>query len=48
MQNRIEVEKDMDIIKILGVLLDIMLEIVPDLYGLYVITDHKGAKQLVV
>ena len=47
-QTLIEDEKDMDIIKIMRVLVDILLDITPDLYGLYVITDRKGVKQLIV
>ena len=36
----------MVIINIRGVLVDILLEIVPDIYGPYVITDRKGGKKL--
>ena len=44
----IEDEKYMAIIKIRVVLVDILLEISPDVYGTYVITDRKGAKQIIV
>ena len=37
----------MAIIKIMGVLVDILLEMAPDIYGPYVITDRKGVKQLI-
>ena len=40
--------KDMDIIKIIGVLVDILLEIVPNIYEACVTTYIKGVKQLVV
>ena len=42
----IDDDKDMVIINIRGVLVDILLEIVPDIYGPYVITDRKGGKKL--
>ena len=38
----------MVIIKIREFLLDILLEIAPDIYGPYVITDHKGVNQMIV
>ena len=38
-QTRIKYEKDMSIIKISGVLVDILLEITPDVYAPYDITD---------
>ena len=44
---RIDNEEDMAIIKIRGLLLDILLNISPDLYGPYFITDSKGVKQLI-
>ena len=47
-QTRVEDEKDMVIIKIRGVLVDILLEIAPDVYGPYVTEDKKGVKQLLV
>ena len=43
----IEYEKYMAIIKIRVVLVYILLEIAPDVYGPYVITDLKGVKQLI-
>ena len=46
-QTRIEYENYIAIIKIRVFLVDILLEIAPDLYGQYVITDHKGVKQLI-
>ena len=47
-QTHIEHEKDMAIIKIRGVLVDILLDIASDVYGLYVITDRKVTKQIIV
>ena len=47
-QTKIEDEKDMAIIRIRGVLVDMLLEIAPDFYGPYVTTDKKGIKQLIV
>ena len=41
-------EKCMAIINIKGVLVDILMEIAPYVYGTYVITDRKGVKQLIV
>ena len=41
-QTRIEKEEDMAIIKIRGILVDILLEIAPLVYGPYVTTDKKG------
>ena len=41
-------EKDTAIINIRVVLVDILLEISPDVYGPYVITEQKGVKQLIV
>ena len=37
----------MSIIKIRVFLVDILLEISPDVYGLYVITNQKGIKKLI-
>jgi hypothetical protein len=45
-QTRVENEKDMDFIKICGVLVDILVEIAPDMYKSYVSRDKKGMKQL--
>ncbi len=47
-QTRVEAEEDMAIIKIRGVLVDILIQIAPDLYKSYVMTDQKGMKQLLV
>jgi hypothetical protein len=47
-QTRVEDEKDMAIIKIRGVLVDILVEIASDVYKPYVTTDKKGVKQLLV
>jgi hypothetical protein len=38
----------MAIIKIYGVLVDILVQIAPDVYKSYVMTDKKGMKQLLV
>jgi hypothetical protein len=47
-QTRVEDEGDMAIIKIRGVLVDILVKIAPDVYNSYVTTDKKGIKQLLV
>ena len=47
-QTQVEDEKDMAFIKICGVLVDILVEIVPDVYKLHSTNDKKGAKQLLV
>jgi hypothetical protein len=47
-QTKIEDEKNMAFIKIRGDLVDILVEIAPDVYGPYVTVDKKGAKQLLV
>ena len=47
-QQRVQQKKDMTIINIRGVLVDIILEIVPDIYEPYETTYQKGVKQLVV
>ena len=47
-QTRIEHEKDMAIIKIRGILVDMLVDIAPDVYKPYVTTDKKGVKQLIV
>ena len=39
-------EKYMAIIKICRILVDILLDISPDVYGTYITTDRKGTKQL--
>lgn len=47
-QTRIENEKDMAFIKIRGVLVDILIDIAPEVYAKYAMTDKKGVKQLLV
>ena len=47
-QTRVEYEKDMSFIKICEVLVDILVEIAPDVYKSHVTTKKKGAKQLLV
>jgi hypothetical protein len=47
-QTRVEDEGNMAIIKIRGVLVDILVKIAPDVYKSYVTTDKKGTKQLLV
>ena len=47
-QTRVEDEKDMAIIKIRGILVDILVDLAPDVYREFVTTDKKGVKQLVV
>ena len=46
-QTRIEDEKDMAIIKLRGVLVDMLMEIPPEAYGPYVTVDKKGVSQLI-
>jgi hypothetical protein len=46
-QTRVENEKDMMFINIGGILLDILVEIAPDVYKSYVSRDKKGTKHLV-
>jgi hypothetical protein len=45
-QTRVENEKDMAFIKIRGILVDILVEIFPNVYKPYVSKDKKGMKQL--
>ena len=47
-QTRVEDENSMAFIKIRGVLVDILVEIVSDVYNLYITTEKKGVKQLLV
>jgi hypothetical protein len=47
-QTKVEDEKDMAFIIIRGVLVDILVEIAPDVYKKYVRDDRKGVKQLLV
>ena len=37
----------MDIIDICGILVDMLLDITPDVYGLYVTTERKGIKKII-
>ena len=45
---QVEDEKDMAFIKICGVLVDILVEISPDVYKSHVTTDKNSVKQLLV
>jgi hypothetical protein len=47
-QTKIEDEKDMAIIKLRGLLVDVLLKIAPEVYSDYVKTDKKGIKQLIL
>jgi hypothetical protein len=47
-QTRIEDEEDMAIIKIRGILVNMLVEIAPEFYKPFVTTDKKGVKQLTV
>jgi hypothetical protein len=47
-QTRVENEKDMAFINICGTLVDILVEIAPDVYNSYVSRDKKGMNQLLV
>jgi hypothetical protein len=47
-QTRVENEKDMAFIKIQGILLDILVEIAPDVNTSYVSKDKKGSRQFMV
>jgi hypothetical protein len=47
-QRRVDNENDMAFIKIRGVLVDILVEIAPDVYKSYVSRDKKGMNQLLV
>jgi hypothetical protein len=47
-QTRVKNKKDMAFIKIQSILVDILVEIAPDLYKSYVSKDKKGSKQLLV
>jgi hypothetical protein len=48
LQTRVENEKYMAFIKIRGILVNILVEISPDVYNSYVSKDKKGKKQLLV
>jgi hypothetical protein len=47
-QTRVEDKKDMAIIKLHGILVDILVEMAPDIYKSYTTTDKKGVKQLLI
>jgi hypothetical protein len=47
-QTRVDNEKDMTFIKIRGILVDILVEIAPDVYTSYVSKNNKGTKQFLV
>jgi hypothetical protein len=47
-QTKIEDEKDMAIIKIRGILVDMLLDIAPNVYTPFVTLDRKGVKQVIV
>ena len=47
-QTKIENEEDMAIIKIRGILVEMLLAIAPEVYGPYVTTDKKGVKQIIM
>jgi hypothetical protein len=47
-QTRVDDERDMAIIKIRGTIVDILVNIAPDVYKSYATTDKKGIEQLVV
>ena len=47
-QMNVEDEKDTAFIKIRGVLVDILVEIAPDVYQPYVTKDRKGVEQLLM
>jgi hypothetical protein len=47
-QTRVEDEKDMAIIKLRGILVDILVELAPDVYRAYATTDKKSVKRLIV
>ena len=45
-QTRVEDEKDMAIIKIRGIMVDILVDLAPDVYREFVTTDKKGVKKV--
>jgi hypothetical protein len=47
-QTRVENKKDMALINIRGIIVDILVEIAPDVYKSYVTKDKKGSKQLLL
>ena len=46
-QNRVDKIKDMATITVWGTLVDVLVEISPDIYGPFVSTDKKGVKTLI-
>jgi hypothetical protein len=48
LQMRVENEKDMAFVKILGILVEILVEISPDVYKPYITNNKKGTKDLLV
>ena len=44
-QKRVEDEKDMDIFKIRRILVDILVDLAPDVYREFVTIDKKGVKK---
>ena len=44
-QTRFKYEKDMAIIKIRGILVDILVDLAPDVYREFVTIDKKGVKK---
>ena len=47
-QTKVEDEKDQVLIRVRGILADMLVEIAPDVYGPYVSTDKKGNKTLIL
>ena len=47
-QTRVEKIEDMATIIVRGALVDVLVEIAPDIYGPYVSTDKKGVKNLIL
>jgi hypothetical protein len=47
-QTRVKRKEDKVVIKLRGVLVDILLDIAPELYKNHVMTDKKGTKQLII
>ena len=47
-QTRVEKIEDMATIIVRGTLVDVLVEIAPDIYGRYVSTDKKGIKTLIL
>ena len=47
-KTRVEKIKDMETIIVQGTLVDVLVEIAPDIYGTYVSTDNKGVKNLIL